>query len=628
METLFAVVKDQPPSLRTVRPDLPLNLALAIERLMAKLPADRFTSMKAALEGLQEGQATQAVSSLASEPTQRVRTGGTPVMKASRRMLAITSATVVVLLAGGYAGWRLLHPETGLGMARTASTSDFAKGRRVVAVLPMEQLTKNESQGWLSTSFADAMAESLATREDLMVVDRLRVTEAMHTLGEVPGQPLRSFSQLAKALNAEWIIQGTYQVIEGRVRMGVRILDSATGAVLKQFSVEKPEAALLEVEDELQRRLPREMGLTSDDGGIRYRAKNPRTRELFIKGSSLYTEGSLDSLVVAKTTLKEALDLEPDYAPAHSAMAWAISELGSIKALSTGNYEESQKLFKEAGEHAKKALQLDPNNVTAHRALSAILLRQGDVDGASKEALEAIRRDPGDTRAYNVLADTFAGLPGEENHLVAHRYFEKALALDPFNPLAHHRFAVLLQNDGELGEAVRHADRAIALRPSSEFTYVTAADSLLWMGRSAEAEVRIAQGLREAPGSTVLKSLDAYCAFERGDAATVNRYATELATTWPSGHSNSILLQGLQKAVTRDMKGTQAIYLAFFQKCQTTDWSTRRHNEKRVISVNLYFMARTLAKLGMKAEAQAMVELADQLHNGKRKVAQMDPAFR
>ena len=39
-------------------------------------------------------------------------------------------------------------------------------------------------------------------------------------------------------------------------------------------------------------------------------------------------------------------------------------------------------------------------------------------------------------------------------------------------------------------------------------------------------------------------------------------------------------------------------------------------------------MARTLAKLGMKAEAQAMVELADQLHNGKRKVAQMDPAFR
>ncbi len=625
VETLFAVVKDQPAPLRTIRPDLPANLVFVIQRMMEKVPEERFPTLQVVVEALQEGQATQLAPALAGVPTERVRTAGVPSPARTRRVWLIATAAVTLLLAGGgYVWWRNRAPQSGLGMARSASTMDFAKGRRVVAVLPVELLMGDESQSWLSISFADAMASGLAAREDILVVDRLRVTDVMHQLGEVPGKPLHSFGQLAKQLNAEWVVQGTYQEVGNRVRMGVRILDSATGTVLKQFVVERTGPNLLDIEDELQRRLPREMGLSSDDGGIRYRARDPRTRELFIKGNTLFTQGGMDSLMLAKSTLQQALDLEPDYAPAHAAMAWTISELASTKSLSQGRFDEAQVLFTEANAHAEKAIQLDPHNEMAYRALAAIKLRRGDVDGASKAALEAIQMDPGDTRAYNVLADTFAGLDGEENHLVARRYFEKALALDPDNPQAHYRYAVLLQNDGDLEEALLHADRTIRLHPSTEFAYVTAADALLWMGRDAEAEARIAQGLKEAPGSSVLKSLAAYCAYERGDAATVERYAAELVSAWPPDHSNQVLLQGLLKAVSKDAKGARAIYEAFLGRCQAVDWSTRRHNEKRVTSVNLYFMARTLAKLGFKPESKPFVELADQLHTGKGKVGKQD----
>ncbi len=47
-----------------------------------------------------------------------------------------------------------------------------------------------------------------------------------------------------------------------------------------------------------------------------------------------------------------------------------------------------------------------------------------------------------------------------------------------------------------------------------------------------------------------------------------------------------------------------------------------------MLSVNLYFMARMVARLGDRAAALAMVELADRLHAGKLKVSQQDPAFR
>ncbi len=629
VETLFAVAKDEPALLRTVRRDLPPNLGLVIERMMAKVPEERFGTLQVVVEALQEGQATQTTPYLSGQAAGRATLAGVPVISPWRRLWPLLSAVALLALAGGgYGWWRSRNPDSGLGMARLASTKDFAKGRRVVAILPVELLMGDESQAWLSISFADAMASGLAAREDILVVDRLRITDVMHQLGEVPGKPLRSFGQLAKALNAEWVVQGTYQVVEGRVRMGIRILDSATGTVLKQFSVQRSEAKLLDIEDELQRRLPKEMGLSSDDGGIRYQAKDPRTRELFIKGNALFNQGGIDSLVLAKSMLQQALDLERDYAPAHAAMAWTLSELGSAKSLNQGKFDEAQVLFTEAKAHADRAIQLDPHNEMAFRALSAIRLRRGDVDGASKAALEAIRMDPGDTRAYNVLADVFAGLDGEENHLVARRYFEKALGLDPDNPQAHYRYSVLLQNDGELEDALRHADRAIVLNPSKEFAYVTATDSLLWMGRSAEAEARIASGLKEAPGSMVLKSLDAYCAYERGDVATVNRDAADLISAWPPEHSNQILLRGLVKAVAKDAPGTLAIYEPCLHRCQAIDWSTRRHNEKRVTSVNLYFMARTLAKLGLKREAKPLVDFADQLHTGKRNVARKDPAFR
>ncbi len=629
VETLFAVVKDQPESLRSLRPDLPPTLSLVIGRMMAKVSEERFPSMQLVFEGLQEGQRTQAVPSLAAVPTLRVRTTGVPILRRKGRLLPVVSVIALLLAAGGgYWFWRNRTPESGLGLARLASTTDFAKGRRVVAVLPVEQLTSDESKAWLSSSFADAMASGLSAREDLLVVDRLRVTEVMHSLGEVPGKPLRSFGQLAKALHAEWVVQGTFQVVEGRVRMGVRILESSTGMVLKQFSVEKSESAVLDIEDELQKRLPREMGLSNDDGGIRYRARDPRTRELFIKGYSLLNEDGVASVILAKNTLQEALDREPDYAPAHAAMAWTLSQLGSAKSLGTGRFEDAHKLFMQAELEAEKAIQLDPGNEMAYRALAAIKLRVGDVDGASKAALEAIRLDPSDTRAYNVLADTFAGLDGEDNHLVARRYFEKALALDPGNGQVHYRFAVLLQNDGDLEEALRHIDRAIAILPASEFAYVTAADSLIWLGRTGEAEVRIIEGLKQAPESAVLKGLAVYCAYERFDAATVERYAKELEGAWPNDHSSAVLLQGLRRAVLKDKAGTLSVYQSFFNRCQAADLSKRRHNEKRVISLNLYFMARTLAQLGLKSEAKPLLDLADQLHNGKRKVALKDPAFR
>ena len=620
VDTLYAVTRDQPPPLSEARPDLPRTLQDAIHRLMEKTPKDRFPNLQALAAGLSENTATASVPFFSHSVA----------LLRNRRQRWILASIGGMLAAGAIVGGWLMHRRdgTGLGEARRASREDFAKGRRVVAILPLEQMQPEAEHAWLSNSFADALAFGLVRREDLAVVDRLRVVEVMHQLGDTPGQAPKAVGELGRQLKAEWLVLGSYQVVGGQLRMGVRVLDAVRGATLHQFQMDRPMTDLLKLEDELQLRLPQEMGLGNDPGAPRSQAKLPRTRELYTKALQVITDGNQDSVRLANSLLASAIDLEPDYAPARAEYAWTLAELGATTALGQGRYDEAQTLLRQGKSAAEKAISLDPSASQAYRALASILLRMGDMEGSSRAALQAVRLDPADHKAYDVLADVFAGLEGEDNHQAARRYFEKSLGLFPEGWQAHHRFGVLLQNEGELTVALEHADRAIALCPAAEYAYVTAADALLWMGRSLEAEVRLRAGLHEIPGSNVLRSLMAYTAWERHDRTSAERYLKELEGVWPPDHSNTVLLAGVKQAAIGDGAGAQARFEAYRQKLAATDPSQKKHNERRVVSVNLYFMARMLARQGDPSAARSMVELADRFHPGKFRVAQQDPVFR
>ncbi len=621
VDTLYAVTRDEPRPLAELRPDLPRTIQDAVHRLMAKAPKNRFPNLQALATGLSENIATAAVPHL-SRPVARLR------QRRRWTWILASAAAGLTLVALAAFAWSRRSDGTGLGEARRASREDFTKGRRVVAILPLEQMQPDVEHAWLSNSFADAMAFGLVRREDMAVVDRLRVVEAMHQLGDTPGQAPKAVGELGRQLKAELMVLGSYQVVGGQLRMFVRVVDALRGATLHQFQMDRPVADLLKLEDELQQRLPQEMGLGSDPGSLHSQAKLPRTRELYTKALQVITDGNQDSVRLANTLLASAIELEPDYAPARAEFAWTLAELGATTALGQGRYDEAQALLKQGKAAAEKAIALDPSASQAYRALASILLRMGDMEGSSRAALQAVRLDPADHKAYDVLADVFAGLEGEDNHQASRRYFEKSLSLFPEGWQAHHRFGVLLQNEGELPAALQHADRALALRPAAEYAYVTAADALLWMGRTAEAEVRLRSGLREIPGSNVLRSLMAYTAWERNDRTLAETYLRELEGVWPPDHSNTILLTGVKHAVVGDGAAAKAGFEAYRQKLAAVDLSQRKHSERRVVSVNLYFMARMAARLGDRAGAQSMVELADRFHSGKLRVAKQDPVFR
>lgn len=607
VETLHAIAKDKAPDLGGLRRDLPRRFAEAVARMLAKDPTGRFPSLAEALEVF-EGLELELASGRMPAP--------------ARRLPALPWGW----MAGGLAGLGLLggllwmKPWAGDPDA-PASADGMGRGRRVVAVLPVELEGVAPDLAWTGKSLQDVMAMGLLRRRDLMVLDRVRVAEAVGSGGS-------SLSRLQRELGAEYLVMGSLRASGERLRLSVRVVRGEQGEVVDQLQVQGDPNSLLDMEDELTQRLPALLGGSNGApaAGPVPRAKLARTRELYTKGLDLIVQGNIRSFELARQLFEEALAGEPDYAPARAGLAWAILELGAT-GIHLGKADAGLNLDR-AVEEGRKAVALDPGLAFAHRVLAEAYHRKGDFPNAHLEAQRSVDLDPADFRALVTLGDAHAYEDGDAERTEARRHYQRAIELRPQDWFAHYRLAVLLQNEGELEEGLRHAEEARRLQPSADYPHLTAALCLLWMGRVEEARTRLEQGLMQNPQARLLILTAAGVAHRSGDCAAFARHHRAIRDAWPAGNPVRELLEGLADDLAGQRNAARDRFLAFLATTRNRDWNGRPKGERRTTSVNLYHMAQAMALGGERDAARQLLEEAERLHPGKRKVASRDPLLR
>jgi serine/threonine-protein kinase len=625
VETMHAILKQEAVPLGEARPDLAPALSAAIDRALSKRAQDRFPDLHAFAASFDAtSQAQQSIqisgSQIAIQPQPLgADPGGPPPGSAPSNRALLAGAVALSLLAGlggGWFLWRRSHPVP-------------VRSARTLAVLPLEQVVPNPELAWMGTSLADAMTTALSLRGDVMVLDRMWVQEALRRLGEKPGQVPSSIQKVAQELKADVWILGSYQVQGDRIRVTVRTLDAAKGSVGAQLIVNGQVKDLLAVEDELQAKLPGILGIKGEGQGLdpHSKARHPQTRELFAKASDLASKGNADAFEASVDLYRKALDLEPDYAPARAGLSWALQGLGSAES-HLGRSEKAKERFREAEVEASKAVALDPRLAFAHRALAGAYNRLGKAEEAKSAAERAVALDPADTLAHTFLADAYAYEEGPAAFDIARRHYQRALELAPDSWLAHYRYAVLLQNAGDLEVSVQEAQRAAELQPSSESARLAAGNSLIWLGRYDEAERELRAGLEQVPSAKLLKLALAVSAFARQDRSAFQAAFTDLQGAWPRENYTSILLAGLEQGLRGDTAAMRKTFLAATATAKPSDWAGRTASERRGASVNLYFMARSAALARDPEAAEQLLAASDALAAGKRKVAAKDPAFR
>jgi len=241
-------------------------------------------------------------------------------------------AAVVVAGLGLYAlrsVWRPAYHK-----AEAHSTSAPVNIRRSVAVLGFRNLLGRPEDKWLSAAFSEMLNTELGAGGELRMVSGEDVARAKSDLLLADEDTLAqsTLQRLRTDPGADVVVLGSYTLLpgEGKIRLDLRIQDTAAGDTVAEEALSGDENDLFELAEEAGQNLREKLGLPplSPENATSTRAAIPSNE----KAARLFAEGREKlwgfDLVSARNLLSHAIEADPNYPLAHSAFADALWHSG------------------------------------------------------------------------------------------------------------------------------------------------------------------------------------------------------------------------------------------------------------------------------------------------------------
>jgi len=207
------------------------------------------------------------------------------------------------------------------------------------------------------------------------------------------------------------------------------------------------------------------------------KTSNEEAHRLYMQGKSLNARINGDTIIpVARDLLKQAIELDPEFAEAHAELAHSYTLMGTYIKGAAG-----PALLEETVVHAQRALDLKPDLAFAKILLAITEFTKGNIVSAIELNEEALVLDPANPEVVMRLGYFYAGIGLTQKAIPI---LEEAVALDPAQGRNLQILALAKLNNGDLEEADKLAKRAIDLH--HYFAYDT------------HAAIAFAKGEREA----------------------------------------------------------------------------------------------------------------------------------
>src|SRR5580704_147989 len=259
----------------------------------------------------------------------------------------------------GYYVWRHFHRVLPQMNPPADSSTGFPRTpRRSIAVLGFRNLSGRSDEAWLSTALAEMLTTELEAGEKLRLVsgEDIARTKLDLPLADADSLSRNTLARLHEDLDSDLIVLGSYTAVGEkpgtRIRLDLRLQDTAVGETIADVAVVGSEADLLDMVSQAGSRLREKLGVEEVSPGesVSVRASLPSNRD----AARLYSEGLarlrvLDALG-ARDLLQQAVAADPKFSLAHSALAEAWSRLGYDKEARQGSkqaYDLSANLSRE-----------------------------------------------------------------------------------------------------------------------------------------------------------------------------------------------------------------------------------------------------------------------------------------
>ena len=326
-----------------------------------------------------------------------------------------------------------------------------------IAVLPYVSLSADPGDGFL----ASGLLEDLITRLSRFRWLRVASRGSSFSFAGKNVDP----RDVGRALNVRYVLEGSVRRSPDIVRVTSRLSDTASGDQIWAETHSAQPGEFLAVQDQIA-----EAVLTAVEPTL-FEAEQERFKGRHASESlsawgyvmqampHVWTWGSLEEIRLARSLLKKALEVDPDYPRAKSLLAWSSAaeiQLGTMDA--TPHADEALKLARDA----VRAAPLDP---WAHFAAGYVYMVLRDFHGSIRAFEEALELNPSLAAAHVIMASAYGyhGQWSEGLHYLA--LAERMSPRDFAQPALYGTRGLCRFAQGDYDAAIADEQRAVELRP-------------------------------------------------------------------------------------------------------------------------------------------------------------------
>jgi adenylate cyclase len=408
-----------------------------------------------------------------------------PAEPKKRSRLGLLGAGIVALIVIAAGAWYFL------GANRPAQAAHLS-----IVVLPFANLSGDPAQDY----FADGVTENLTTElsriHDSFVIAR-------NTAFAYKGKPIDA-KQIGKELGVRYVLEGSVQRDQNRVRINAQLIDAESGAHLWADRFEEDVTDLFKLQDQVVARLANTLGveLVKAEAAKGARSTNPDANDLVMRGLALVNEQSFqpskEKNDASRALYEQALAIDPNNAAAIAGLAQNYF-YEYLSGYGDPGIDYDAKILRQAD----RAIALAPDYDRPFAAKSGYLSLSGRYDEAIRAANAGLAVNPNDPdfRVTRAGAEISLGHFDE-----AKSDLQQAIRLSPHDPLVNvmtRQFGDIEIGSGRPEAAIVQYRKSLDAGDHSYWNYANLAASYALLGKMDEAKPYVAETLRVNPSFTI-----------------------------------------------------------------------------------------------------------------------------
>jgi len=328
-----------------------------------------------------------------------------------------------------------------------ARIEQAAPAEKSIAVLPFVDMSQAQDQEY----FSDGIAEELLNR--LAQIPGLRVA-ARTSAFRFKGRNL-DMADIGRQLKVAHLLEGSVRKEGNRLRITAQLIDGKSGYHLWSETYERDAADVFQVQDEIAGAIASALEAKIAGRATPAQRVDPEAYDDYLQGRALVAKRVGDNTRLAVAAFDRAIAKAPNYSPAHSGRAFALT-IGSY----WGDWLPREQAFAQANASIDEALRLDPDNAEAFMVRGIIEATSLHIAAAKADFDRALALAPGNVDVINFYGD-FQQFTGDLRGSEAMK--RKAISLDPLAFIHPINLGQTMVSQGRMADALQYTQRGAVL---------------------------------------------------------------------------------------------------------------------------------------------------------------------